>query len=304
MNQLIAEDGTVKEGFVERGLVFVIIVLPFVGLIYVTVMTYKNGVSIFYPFLAVMMYILTGLGITIGFHRLFTHESFKTYKSVKLLFAILGTMAVQGRLIIWCARHHMHHQNSDNEGDPHSPWRYGTTPWAIFRGFWWAHIGWIFSAKRPVKNSCQTRLANDFVTNIIDRTAILWVFVSMGIPMLAGYVYEHSSHGVWQGFLWGFLVRLFVVQHFTWSINSWCHIWGKRNFNTKDNSKDSLLWTVCGLGEGAHNSHHAFPRSPQHAILHEWLDISYLVIKLLQKLNLVWDLKTPTSEEIRQARVK
>ncbi len=297
-----AEDEIPKEGFVERGLVLAIIVLPFAGLIYAIVWTCVHGVSVFYPLLAVILYVPTGLGITIGFHRLFTHESFKTYASVRFLFAILGAMAVQGRLIEWCARHFTHHQQSDKEGDPHSPWRYGTTPSAVFRGFWWAHFGWIISAQRPVKNSCQQRLAADPVTNFVDRTPLLWMFLSVAVPISAGFAYDHSWNGVCRGFLWGFLVRLFFVQHVTWSINSWCHIWGKRNFRTKDHSQDSLLWTVVGFGEGAHNSHHAFPRSPIHAILHPCLDASYIVIKFLKFVHLAWDLKTPTQEDIERAR--
>ncbi len=291
------------EGFVERGVVLAVIILPFVGLIYAIVALCMQGVPIFYPLLAFSLYVATGLGITIGFHRLFTHESFRTYAPIRLLFAILGAMAVQGRLIEWCARHHHHHQKSDEEEDSHSPWKYGTTPRGILKGYMWAHVFWILSAQRPVKNSCEQRLAADPIINFVDRTPLLWIFVSMSLPTLAGFAYEHSFVGVWRGFLWGFLVRLFIVQQVTWSINSWCHIWGKRNFKTRDHSKDSLLWIIFGFGEGGHNAHHAFPRSAKHAIFYGWLDTSYMIIKAMELFHLAWDLRTPTQEQIQRMRV-
>ncbi len=294
-----------KQPLSERVSVLLGITVPFFGALYAAYLVTVNTGDFdwFYVKLCLFLYVFTGLGITIGYHRLFTHESFKTSKAMELFFAILGTVAVQAGLIEWCARHSQHHQRSDKEGDPHSPWVYGDGPWNMFKGLLHAHVLWIFKLGPYPDNSCSRRLKQNPRVAFVDKTTPFWFTLSLAFPALIGYVHD-PEHGLLLGFLWGSCMRIFIVQHVTWSINSYCHMWGKRTFATSDRSGDSILFGILALGEGFHNGHHAFPQSSKHGFIYPWLDLSYVIITTLERLGLVYDVKRISEEDVERKLVQ
>jgi stearoyl-CoA desaturase (delta-9 desaturase) len=240
------------------------------------------------------MYVLSGLGITVGFHRLFTHRAFETSRAVELVFVVLGSMAAQGPLFRWVAMHRRHHQFSDQQDDPHSPHHKGRGVLGLLRGFWHAHIGWAFEADPPnmaryVKDLQQSRLLR--TTNALFP---FWVVLSLLMPALVGGLLTGSWMGALLGLVWGGLVRIFLVHHVTWSVNSVCHLWGGRPFPVADQSRNNFVFGVLALGEGWHNNHHAFPTSARHGLRWWQLDVSYWVIRALALVGLARKIGLPT----------
>lgn len=273
----------------------VVIFLPPLGVIAAMILLWGGCFGPMYLALFGVMYLLTGFGITIGFHRLFTHGGFKTNPAMVWILGILGSMAIEGNVIWWVATHRRHHQHSDKELDPHSPHASRKSGFlGAARGLLHAHVGWSFS------DSCnqtdQKRYAPDLLADkrivTIDRLFPLWVVIGLLIPGVIAGVVTHTWTGALLGFLWGGLVRVFMVHHITWSVNSICHFWGSRDHETGDESRNNALMGILGLGEGWHNNHHAFPTSARHGL--EWwqIDPSWLVICLMVKLGLVASVKT------------
>jgi len=248
------------------------------------------------------MYVLTALGITVGFHRLFTHHSFETYTWVKFVWAVLGSMAVQGSLLKWVALHRRHHQYSDTVDDPHSPQHEGRGVFGVLRGFWHAHIGWFFVADPPNLDHYVKDLSASRALRVASYLFLLWVVLGLVLPAVVGGVITLRWAGVWTGLIWGGLVRVFLVHHVTWSVNSACHLWGFRPFRSDDQSRNNVLFGVLALGEGWHNTHHAFPTSARHGLRWWQPDISYWVIRALALVGLAWNVKIPTREAQRQER--
>ncbi len=248
----------------------------------------------------ILFYIITGLGgITVGYHRLFTHNSFKTYPTIRLLLGIAGGMALNGSLFEWCFRHRKHHVHSDTEGDDHSPHLQGKGFWNSLRGLWHSHTGWIFSVGKPEERYAIQRLRNDPISVFLDRHFVSWIILSALLPTLFGWVLTSFSwEGAVLGLLWGFFVRVCLVHHITWSINSICHLWGTRPFATGDHSRNNLLCAIFAFGEGWHNNHHKWQWSAKQGLFWWQIDPSWWFICLLKKLGLVWDVKAPTREEI------
>jgi len=242
------------------------------------------------------MYLATSLGVSVGFHRLFTHRSFETVRPVKLVLGILGSMAVQGPLLKWVATHRRHHQHSDAEGDPHSPHLHGRGIPAVMRGLWHAHIGWMFKADACDLNRYLTDLAQDSAIRRVSALFPLWVTAGLLIPTVLGGLLTGTWTGALLGFLWAGLVRIFLVHHVTWSINSVCHLWGGRPFRSHDESRNNFIFGLLGMGEGWHNNHHAFPTSARHGL--EWwqVDVTWLVIRLLKALRLAWKIRLPMGD--------
>jgi stearoyl-CoA desaturase (Delta-9 desaturase) len=238
-----------------------------------------------------ILYIPTGLGVTVGFHRLFTHRSFKTGRAMRGVIGALGSAAIEGPLISWVADHRKHHAFSDQEGDPHSPHvGHGEGVIAQFKGFFHAHLGWLFiHTQRGSKARFAPDLLKDPVTRMIDRTFVLWAVVGLAIPFGLGAAIGGTAMAGVTGLLWGGAVRIFVLHHVTYSINSLCHMFGKRDFETKDESRNLAWLALPTLGEAWHNSHHAFPTSAVHGMRRWQLDPSAAVIWTLEKLGLVWD---------------
>src|SRR5947209_5335465 len=205
--------------------------------------------------LLVGMYLLTALGITVGFYRLFTHRSFETYAWVKVVFAALGSMAVQGPMLKWVALHRRHHQHSDTPADPHSPHHHGRGVLGLLRGAWHAHVGWFFDRDPENLDRYVADLRKSAALRVASALFLFWVALGLVIPAALGGLLTLSWAGVWTGLIWGGLVRVFLVHHVTWSVNSACHLWGRRPYRSDDHSRDNVLFGVLALGEGWHNTH-------------------------------------------------
>ncbi len=281
------------------------VVTPFLGLIAAVFLLW--GVAFNWLYLAIMavMYMISGFGITIGYHRLFTHRSFKTPKPVAAALAIFGSMAMEGPLFRWVADHRRHHQHSDQHDDPHSPHTHGDGFWGMVKGMWHAHVGWSL-VRRDTRDLVRYvhDLRKDKTLRVVNALFPLWVLLSLAIPAAVGGLLTWSWSGALMGFIWGGLVRIFLVHHVTWSINSVCHLWGSRPFKSNDESRNNVIFGVLGLGEGWHNNHHAFPSSARHGLRWWQLDLSYLTIRFMEMIGLATDVRIPTPEKQASRAVK
>jgi stearoyl-CoA desaturase (delta-9 desaturase) len=240
------------------------------------------------------MYVLTVLGITVGFHRLFVHRSFDTYDWVKFLWAAIGSMAVQGSLFRWVARHRRHHQHADTPDDPHTPHHHGRGVIGLLRGLWHAHVGWLFEPDPPDLDHYIKDLTSNRLMRLASQLFPLWVALGLVIPAALGGIITRTWQGAWTGLIWGGLVRIFLVHHVTWSVNSACHVWGRQPYASDDESRNNLLFGILALGEGWHNTHHAFPTSARHGLRWWQIDVSYWVIRLMAWLHLAWNVHLPS----------
>ena len=232
-----------------------------------------------------------GFGVTVGFHRLFTHRSFKTSAPMRLLWAVLGSMALEGPVIEWVAYHRRHHRFSDQEGDPHSPHvGHGDGARGAIRGLFYAHVGWVlFSDEGAEEEKYAPDLIADPVVRFVDRTFILWVVVGLALPFGLGVALTGSIFGGLMGLLWGGAVRILALHHITFCVNSLCHFFGTRNFATADESRNLAWLAPFTFGEAWHNNHHAFPTSARHGLGRAEFDPSALLIALMERLGLAWD---------------
>jgi stearoyl-CoA desaturase (delta-9 desaturase) len=278
------------------------VVLPFVGLIVAISLLWGVAFNWIYLVLLFVMYLISGLGITIGYHRYFTHKSFQTSRFVQALLAISGSMAFEGSVLQWAAVHRSHHQHSDDEHDPHSPHTHGAGVWNAIRGMWHAHMGWLFRRRTLSLQKYVVDLKKDRLITTMSALFPLWALLGLAIPALLGGLITMSWMGALLGFIWGGLVRVFFVHHVTWSINSVCHIWGTRPFNSHDESRNNPIFGVLGLGEGWHNNHHAFPTSARHGLRWWQLDISYIIIRALSWVGIVWDVRVPSPARVAAKR--
>jgi stearoyl-CoA desaturase (delta-9 desaturase) len=240
-----------------------------------------------------IMYVLTGLGVTVGYHRLFTHRSFKTGAAMRILLGALGSAAIEGPVIEWASTHRQHHRFSDRPGDPHSPHTEHGDGWAgALRGLYHAHVGWTFGGAGSGRASSE-RYAKDLLadpaTRFVDRAFLLWVVLGMALPFGLGVALTGSIVGGLTGLLWGGAVRILFLHHATFSINSLCHFFGRRRFETNDRSRNLLWLALPTLGEAWHNNHHAFPTSARHGLSWWQLDPSAWLIVALERVGLVWD---------------
>jgi stearoyl-CoA desaturase (delta-9 desaturase) len=237
------------------------------------------------------MYVFTGLGITVGFHRHLTHRAFKAKPWLHGLLAIAGSAAIEGPVISWVADHRKHHAFADVDGDPHSPHVDHGHGWSgALKGLYHAHMGWLFiHTQRGNKERFAPDLLKDPIISRIDGTFIYWAIGGLLLPFFLGWIIGGTLFAALTGLLWGGLVRVFVLHHFTYSINSLCHVYGKREFESDDHSRNLALIAIPTLGEAFHNSHHAFPTSATHGLRWYQIDISAIVIDGLEKTGLVWD---------------
>jgi stearoyl-CoA desaturase (delta-9 desaturase) len=287
------------------------VALPFAGTLAAIVLLWNSVVSATDLAILAVMYVLTALGVTVGFHRMLTHRSFQAPKPVEYAFAALGSMAVQGPVMAWVADHRKHHAHADHEGDPHSPHvGHGDGAGSVFRGLWHAHVGWLWSDQGQASaRKYAPDLLEDRGMRIINRRFPVLVLLSLALPALAGWALSGGSlAGAATGLLWGGLVRIFFVHHVTWSVNSLCHFLGSRRFETDDQSTNVAWLSLLSFGESWHHNHHAFPRSASHG-LRRWeraLDPSALVIKTMEKLGLARNVVTitPERQEQRSAKVQ
>ena len=248
-----------------------------------------------------VLYVATGLGITVGFHRLLTHRSFKTTPAVRGTLAILGSAAIEGPVISWVADHRKHHAFADKPGDPHSPHVDHGGGWGgALKGLVHAHFGWLFiHTQRGAKDRYAPDLIADPVVKFVDKTFLVWAVAGLIVPFILGGLIGWSIEAALTGLLWGGAVRMFVLHHVTYSINSLCHFFGRRDFDTPDHSRNLLWLTVPSFGEAWHNSHHAFPTSAVHGLGGRFqADPGALLISGLERLGLAWDVVRPSQERI------
>jgi len=264
------------------------VLIPFAATLVAIVLLWNSLVSARDLVIAATMYLLTAVGITVGFHRLLTHRSFQTSKPIEYAFAVFGSMAVQGPVISWVADHRKHHAHTDVEGDPHSPHvGHGGGVRGVIAGLWHAHSGWLMSTQgRADWKRYAADLYEDRGMRTIARRFVPLVLLSLVLPGLAGYLVSGTAAGAATGFLWGGLVRVFFVHHVTWSVNSVCHFVGSRRFDTDDKSTNVFWLALPSLGESWHHNHHAFPRSAQHGLRRWEIDPSALIISTMEKLGL------------------
>ena len=238
-----------------------------------------------------ILYVATGLGVTVGFHRHLTHRAFATKRPVRVALAILGSAAIEGPVISWVADHRKHHAFADQEGDPHSPHVGHSGGWrGALRGLLHAHVGWLFiHTDRAAKNRYAPDLQKDPDIRFVDRTFLVWASSGFVVAFLLGWLLGGSLMAGLTGLLWGGVIRMFVLHHVTYSINSLCHFFGRRRFPTDDESRNLLWLALPSFGEAWHNNHHAFPTSAAHGLRRWEIDPSAAVIWLLEKSGLAWD---------------
>jgi stearoyl-CoA desaturase (Delta-9 desaturase) len=268
------------------------VTLPFVGLIAAIGLLWNTWVGWTDLGLLAVGYLLTGVGVTVGYHRLFTHRAFQTKQWVRWTFAILGSMAVEGPLLAWVADHRKHHQFSDVEGDPHSPHVGGGNGFfAAAKNLFHAHVGWLFvhEGRADIAKYVPDLIAERGMKTI-NKLFAVWLAVSLVVPALIGFAIAGTWQGALTALLWGGAIRIFLLHHVTFSINSICHFWGRRNFRSSDESRNVWVLSLLSFGESWHNNHHAFPSSAFHGLrrFEAALDPGGWVITGLEKLGLAW----------------
>jgi stearoyl-CoA desaturase (delta-9 desaturase) len=267
------------------------VVVPFAATLAAIVLLWDRLVSSHDLVLLAVMYLITAGGITVGFHRLLTHRSFRTHKPTEYAFAALGSMAVQGPVIAWVADHRKHHAHTDVEGDPHSPHvGHGEGVIGVLRGLWHAHTGWLLSEHgRAEWSRYAPDLTEDRGMRLINRRFVSLVVLGLALPAGVGFLITGTVAGAATGLLWGGLVRIFFVHHVTWSVNSICHFLGSRRFEVEDRSTNVFWLALPSLGESWHHNHHAFPRSAVHGLRRWELDPSALLIGAMERVGLAWN---------------
>ncbi len=284
--------------FAARLLTAVIVVGPGVALGVLIPLLWGDIVNLRDILVAVVLYVITGHGIAVGFHRLFAHRSFRPNRAVKLALAGAGSMAIEGSVIGWVAAHRRHHRFSDHAGDPHSPHGFGTGLRAQLRGLAHAHVGWLFSADA----TSEEKYAPDLIADPdLVKMSRLWPVFAIGslvLPFAVGWLLSGTVMGGLTTFLWAGVVRMVLLHHVTWSVNSICHVYGPRPFRTKDQSTNVALLSVLSMGESFHNLHHAYPTSARHGVGRHQIDSSAGVIRLLERAGWVTDVKWPTPARV------
>jgi stearoyl-CoA desaturase (delta-9 desaturase) len=267
-------------------------IVPFIAFLAAIALLWNEYVGWHDLAVLALMYVITGLGITVGYHRMLTHRSFQTYKPLEYMWAFLGSMAVQGPVIAWVADHRKHHAHTDAEGDPLSPHvGHGDGVLGAQRGLWYAHMGWLFDAHGRADGEKYARdLVEDRGMTLMSRQFLSIVLIGLLIPAGLGYLLTGGTlKGAITGLIWGGLVRIFMLHHVTWSINSVCHFFGRRRFDVEDHSTNVFWLALPSFGESWHPNPHAFPRSAVHGLKWWEVDTSAMVIRAMKRLHLVWN---------------
>jgi stearoyl-CoA desaturase (delta-9 desaturase) len=293
-------EGTKKRG--EQFALYLVVLVPLLAFAAAVPVAWGRGLGWTDVVLFLAFYIPTGLGITVGYHRVFTHGSFKANRGLRIALAIAGSMAIEGPVIRWVADHRRHHAFSDREGDPHSPWRYGESVPALLKGFGYAHIGWMFDVEHTNRDKYTPDLMQDSDIARVDRLFPLWFALSLLAPPLLGGLITWSWAGALSAFFWASLVRVFVLHHVTWSINSVCHTIGDKPFAARDKSTNFWPLAILSFGESWHNMHHADPTAARHGVLRGQIDESARVIWLFEKLGWATDVRWPKPERVEKLR--
>jgi stearoyl-CoA desaturase (Delta-9 desaturase) len=267
-----------KFSTIYKGIVLIVVVGPFIATLYAINLLWNRAVQWSDIEILLGLYTCITFGVTAGYHRMLTHRSFTPHPIIKFILLVLGSMSLEGSALEWAATHIKHHAHSDREGDPHSP----------LEGFVHAHLGWLFRDRMADPNVYCRNLVKDPIVVFVSRTFFLWVLLSLLIPFALGGL-AGGWAGAWTGLLWGGLVRIFLIHHVTWSVNSVCHTFGRRMFETSDRSRNEWIVGLLAFGEGWHNNHHAFPRSAFHGMRWWQIDFSAYLIWTLERLGLAKD---------------
>jgi stearoyl-CoA desaturase (delta-9 desaturase) len=293
-----------RRGNIEQVSVYVFVIVPFLALLAAVPIAWGWGlgwvdVALFVPF-----YCLAGLGITVGYHRYFTHGSFKANRALKIALAIMGSTALQGPVIVWVADHRRHHAFSDRDGDPHSPWLFGTGPAALAKGFWHAHMGWLFERD----NTNAQRFAPDLLADQdlvrINKNFVLLTVLSLLSPAVLGGLITLSWQGALSAFFWAGLVRVAFLHHVTWSVNSVCHMIGDRPFAARDKSANFWPLAILSFGESWHNLHHADPTCARHGVKRGQVDLSARLIWAFEKFGWATNVRWPNEQRLQRISKK
>ena len=288
----------------QRRAMLLITVVPIAGLILAIVQLWGFGVSWRDLIIASAFYVLSGLGITVGFHRLLTHKSFDAPPWVRTFWAAAGSLAIQGAVIDWVATHRRHHAFSDMEGDPHSPHLDAADgAKGIIRGLFHAHLGWMYVPSGTVNDTWAPDLQEEPGVAAVHRLFPVIGIASFVAPALVGGLWSWSIGGAVTAFVWGALVRIFLLHHITWSINSICHFYGTRPFAARDESRNNLWLSILSFGESWHNAHHAFPASPRHGLRWWEIDPSWITIRLMQSIGMAKNPKLPSPSQLARKRL-
>jgi stearoyl-CoA desaturase (delta-9 desaturase) len=269
------------------------VVVPVIGFVVAIVLLWGDMVGLRDLTIMVVLYVLTGMGITVGFHRLLTHRSFEATRGVRAVLAVLGSMALEGPVINWVADHRKHHAFTDEEGDPHSP-HLSRLPGLLggLAGLWHAHVGWLFDAEgRADRERYAPDLLRDRTMQAIDRLFFLWVAIGLAVPFALGWLLGGTLGAALTALLWGGLVRIFLLHHATFAINSLCHFMGRRRFRTDDESRNVMWLAPLTFGEAWHHNHHAFPTSAFHGLRRWEIDPGAWLIRGLERLGLAWSVR-------------
>jgi stearoyl-CoA desaturase (Delta-9 desaturase) len=285
-------------GRLQVAITLLILVGPLVGVIAAAISIFGRLPSALDIGLAVAFYAIAGHGVTAGYHRLFAHRSFRARRGVKIALALAGSLAFEGAVVSWVANHRRHHAYTDRVGDPHSPYLMGEEPWARLRGAVHSHIGWLFVGQPTDVTRWAPDLASDPDLVLIDRLFPLLCVVSLGAPTLIGWAVTGTAAGALSAFVWAGLVRVFLLQHATFAVNSACHLWGTRPFRTRtsDRATNFAPLAVLAMGENWHNLHHSLPRSARHGVEPGQLDSTARLIRLLEMGGLISDVRWPSAE--------
>lgn len=298
-----ATAGTDLQSRADRVMVGLFVAVPLLAVLVAVPVAWGWGIGWTELTLALVFYLVASHGITIGFHRLFTHGSFKANRPLKIALAIAGSLAIEGPVARWVADHRKHHAHSDAEGDPHSPWHSGDGAWGLTKGLWHAHTGWLFDVEQTPLQRYVPDLLKDKDLVRISRLFPALVAVSLLLPAVLGGLITWSWSGFFLSFFWATLVRVALVHHVTWSINSVCHVWGKRPFRSRDRSGNVAWLALLSAGESWHNWHHSDPTCARHGVLRGQIDTSARLISWFEAWGWATDVRWPKPERLEARRV-
>ncbi|MBM7771802.1 stearoyl-CoA desaturase (delta-9 desaturase) [Actinokineospora baliensis] len=293
-----------KRNLATRIAVYIFILVPFAALVAAVPFAWGWGLGWVDVALAVFFFYFSGLGVTVGYHRLFTHGSFKANRPLKIVLAVMGSMAVQSPPVTWVADHRRHHAFSDREGDPHSPWLFGTSPAALAKGFWHAHMGWIFDHDVTNKQRFAPDLLADKDIVRVNKLFPVLTGLTLALPALLGGLISWSWWGAFTAFFWAGLVRVAVLHHVTWSTNSICHMIGERPFASRDKAANFWPLAILSFGESWHNLHHADPTCARHGVQRGQIDTSARLIWIFEKFGWVTDVRWPSEARLAKLSVR
>jgi stearoyl-CoA desaturase (delta-9 desaturase) len=272
---------------------WIFVIGPMLCLLVIVPLTWGWGLTPFDIALAAGCYVVSGLGVTVGYHRCFTHRAFKAKRPLRIALAVAGSLAIEGSPVQWVANHRRHHAFSDREGDPHSPWRYGTNARALFKGLIHAHIGWMLRRQLSNRARFAPDIAEDKDLKLVGRLFGPLTAISLLGPAALGWLVTDSWQGALGAFFWAGIMRMALLHHITWSVNSVCHVVGKRPFANRDRATNFWPLAIISFGESWHNSHHADPTSARHGVLPGQIDPSARLIWLFERLRWAHDVHWP-----------